>query len=163
MSDQHSAGQQEQIQKFAKLAAAYCSFLEDHCAYSTKQFIRQTEEYLAAIHEAVSGLPQESVITDSQIDPGPTSWLARNAAEKLGDQDRYAIVTDPDVEPLLANFSENLTKIYSYLKQGVLLYNTDPASAVSHWHSKFDTDCVFDLEAASEGLHRLLAEDALSK
>jgi hypothetical protein len=145
MPEQIGAEQQEQVKKFARLAAEYCSFLEDHCAYSTKQFIRQSADYLAAIEQQASELRDDGSAAEVKIDPGPTGWIARNASEKLGNQGQVA---------------DQLTNIYRYLKQGALAYQSDPASAVSHWGSKFSRDCRAELKGASEGLQKLLSEGA---
>jgi hypothetical protein len=146
MSDQNSVGQQEIVRKFAKVASDYCAFLEDHCAYSAKQFTAQCIAYLAAIDQVALDLPQVEAATGAKVELGPTGWIARNITEKLGNEDRYVIADES------GTFSGNLTNIYSYLKQGMLLYNTDPASAVTHWKSHFAADCQPDLQRVQTGL-----------
>jgi hypothetical protein len=142
----NGTGQAEVIREFAKVAADYCAFLEDHCAYSTKQFTAQCSVYLAVIDQAIPDLPQSHDTNMTKVDLGPISWIARNITDKLGDQDRYEIAGESGA------FSDNLTNIYSYLKPGVLIYNTDPASAVAHWKSRFAIDCQPDLQRARAGL-----------
>lgn len=129
--------EQVTTQTFSKLAADYCAFLEDHCAYSAKQFTAQCTTFLTAINRAIPELPEVRVADVTNPDPGPTQWITRNIAEKLGDQ-------SSNVDTL----SGDLTQIYRYLKPGLLIFSTDSASAVAYWKSHFAKDCRANLERA---------------
>src|SRR4051794_31133111 len=99
-------------QKFSKLASDYCTFLEDHCAYSAKQFTSHCASLLVAINEKLPDLPPHDASNGLTLDVGPTNWIARNITDKVGDQDSPAVLAD------------DLTAIYRYLKSGLLLYGT---------------------------------------
>lgn len=128
-------------QKFSKLASDYCAFLEDHCAYSAKQFTTHCASLLVAINETIPDLPQHDTANAVKVDVGPTNWIARNIIDKISDQNKSTVLSD------------ELTAIYRYLKSGLLLYGTDPASAVAYWTSHFAADCQSDLQRAQAGLN----------
>src|SRR5258706_5060641 len=113
--------EQVTTQTFSKLAADYCAFLEDHCAYSAKQFTAQCTTFLTAINRAIPELPEVRVADVTNRDPCPTQWITRNVAEKLGDE-------SSNVDTL----SGDLTQNDRYFKPGVLTFSTDYASAVSY-------------------------------
>src|ERR1041385_187065 len=128
-------------QSFNKLASDYCAFLEDHCAYSAKQFTTQCATLLGAIDQGLSELPEANEVGSNGPDLGPTQWIARNISDKIADLNGH-----------MGTLPDDLTQIYRYLKHGLLIYSTDPSAAVGYWKAHFVTDCQPDLERARTGL-----------
>lgn len=136
------------IDTFAKLAASYCTLIEQHGDYTTEEFVSRVRDILPQLYHHASRLP-DTETTDEELDRDIShdEWSAMfgSLQRKLGVNDHYWEIYDPlkleHDDPVAASLSDDLADIWRDLRVGVTRWNdcadTIRRQIVWDWHFSF--------------------------
>lgn len=119
------------IAEFAANAERYCNLIENNDQIAAHVFLHQCAHQLASLYATALELPDLRTASPGKLD-GFESYesvraLCERIGAKLGNQNRYWEVFNPFTpeEPVSMTLSEDLTDIYSNLKDGLALLRSD--------------------------------------
>jgi hypothetical protein len=132
--------------EFATVALEYCSFVENHTAFSRSSFIDKAHKIFPLLYLKASLLPDidedNTESPEKYLSEVDYNFLLSKISAKLGQFDSYPEVFDSGMqfseEAISANISENICDIYQDLKDFIMVYRigTTELMADAVWECK---------------------------